>query len=317
MRIFTGLLLWVCLTAVAAIASAQQNDHYVHFSAANDVFFQTDRYYTSGLQLAYTAPVFNKIPLHRLTPFSGDSTTCWQGITVQQHIFTPDDLKSSTFLPNDRPYAAHLSAGVFRVAANPEKQIRESVSIQAGVMGAPSLGETIQKAFHRITPAVQVQGWGNQLATSFFVQGNYLYEKGLRMGKNSELRWQAMGAAGLLQIAAGTGLYYRFGQLIPFSEHWILASKTRAGEGLQAYVFINPQVSLRIYDATLQGGYFGLQNRFSQPWRQMHVAMGILKSGFLIAHGKFGIGLHHTLTTPEFQGAFFHNWVTTELTIRF
>jgi hypothetical protein len=316
MRIFTGLL-WVYFTAAATAALAQHNDHYVHFNAANDVFFATDRYYTSGLQLAYIAPVFNKLPLNRLTPFSKNSTIAWQGMMVQQHIFTPADLKSSAFLPEDRPYAAHLSAGVFRIAANTDKQTRESVSIQAGIMGAPSLGETIQKAFHRITPAVQVQGWGNQLGTALFVQGNYLYEKGLRMRKSSELRWQAMGAAGLLQIAASTGLYYRFGQLIPFSEHWILASKTRAGEGLQAYVFVNPQVLLRVYDATLQGGYFGLQNRFTQPWRQMNVAMGLLKSGFLIAHGKFGIGLYHTLATPEFQGASVHNWMTAELTMRF
>lgn len=316
MRTFFGLLC-ACFSVFATVTLAQPNDHYVHFGAANDVFFQTDRYYTSGLQLAYTAPVFNKLPLHRLTPFGKNRTTAWQGIAIQQHIFTPNDLKNSDFLLDDRPYAAYLSAGVFRVAANSEKQIRESVSIQVGVMGAASLGEAIQKAFHRITPAVQVQGWGNQLGQALFVQGNYLYEKGLRSRRSSELRWQAIGSAGLLQVTAGAGLYYRFGQLIPFDEHWILASKARSGEGLQAYVFVNPQVVLRAYDATLQGGYFGLQNRFAQPWRQMNMAMGLVKSGFLIAHGKLGIGMFHVLSSPEFRGALLHNWANTELTVRF
>ncbi len=184
-------------------------------------------------------------------------------------------------------------------------------------MGAASLGEATQNVFHRITPAVRVQGWGNQLGQALFVQGNYLYEKGLRLRKNSELRWQGIGSAGLLQVAAEAGLYYRFRQLIPFDEHWILASKARAGEGLQAYVFVNPQVVLRAYDATLQGGYFGLQNRFAQPWQQMNIAMGLLKSGFWVAHGKFGIGLFHVLATPEFRGALIHNLANIELTIRF
>lgn len=306
----------VCLLTFSGVF-AQTDDHYLHFGAANDVFFQTDRYYTSGLQAAYVAPVFGKIPLRWLTPFSAESPTAWQGIGLQQHIFTPKDLKSSEPLPNDRPYAAYLAAGIFRIAANPEKQVRETASLLTGVMGSPALGQTVQKALHKITPAVQVQGWGNQLGTAFFVQGNYLYEKGLRMRRSSELRWQVSGSAGMLRTEAGTGLYYRLGQLIPFTRHWLLASKAQAGAGLQAYIFFNPQLMLRAYDATLQGGYFGLQNQFALPQGRMNRAMGLMKSGFMIAHGKFGIGLYHTFATPEFVGASFHNWGTTDLAVRF
>ncbi|WP_448519338.1 lipid A-modifier LpxR family protein [Rhodoflexus sp.] len=312
--------LYVCLMGLLLAARgvfAQANDHYLHFSAANDVFFQTDRYYTSGLQFAYAAPVFNRLPLQKLTPFSKRVVLAWQGITIQQHIFTPNDLKSLEPLPNDRPYAGHLSVGVFRVVVDAENQLRETVSIQAGVMGRPSFGEAVQKAFHEIMPAVQVQGWGNQLGTAVFVQGNYLLEKALRMRKSSELRWQAIGSVGLLRVEAGAGLHYRIGQLIPFTEYWLLASKNRPGEGLQAYVFINPQVMLRAYDATLQGGYFGLQNSVERLQQPINRAIGLLKSGFMIAHSKFGIGLHHTFATPEFRGALVHNWVTMDLAVRF
>ena len=78
-----------------------------------------------------------------------------------QEIYTPPYRRTGS-LPTDRPYAGWLYA---RIASDLLSDSRaQAVSLDAGVVGPPSLAGPVQNAFHAITGSgPQIGGWAHQL----------------------------------------------------------------------------------------------------------------------------------------------------------
>lgn len=82
--------------------------------------------------------------------------------TLGQHIYTPQDLKTSELIEDDNPYAGWLFGEVKRERLT--KDIRNATGITVGIIGPWSGAEAVQKFVHKdLGLGTPPKGWNNQL----------------------------------------------------------------------------------------------------------------------------------------------------------
>lgn len=156
---------------VAAPALAEERapgDHYGTwtFTYENDLLAGTDRYYTSGFQVAWRSPSYDPPAwLTFLTDrpsliFPTGGTPRW-GLAFGQNIFTPDDTDRRNPDPLDRPYAGWLY-GAINIASYNRTEYG-SIELQLGVVGPSALGEQTQNNVHDFMNIDRAYGWDHQL----------------------------------------------------------------------------------------------------------------------------------------------------------
>lgn len=130
----------------------------------NDVFAATDRHYTNGLRFDYlTAPWSEDGFVGRILAWlpgndSGRARVGWQ---FGQSIFTPNDTEASELLPDERPYAGWLYAGM-SVVYSTSNHI-DTWSLNIGTVGPRAKGEEVQNGFHDLINSNEAAGWSNQI----------------------------------------------------------------------------------------------------------------------------------------------------------
>lgn len=196
-------------------------NHYGTFSiiCENDLLAGTDRYYTSGFQVAWRSPSYDPPEwLAFLTDppgviFPRDGTPrC--GLAFGQNIFTPDDTLLRNPDPRDRPYAGWLYGAISLTSYTATSY--GSVELQLGVVGPSALGEQVQNNVHDFLNIDRAYGWNYQLKDEPGV--NLVLSRQWRF--NSEQVWDdiAVGivpslkaSLGNVQTYASAGLMVRIG----------------------------------------------------------------------------------------------------------
>jgi hypothetical protein len=155
----------------------------------NDLFFDTDRDYTSGLSLTAISrdlpgevdPACLPPPLglhtaliERFDPGfwrSGGDILRAQNVAVKigQSMFTPADARRTDLIVNDRPYAGLLYVGLawnrrsVAPASNLEKLDTREITL--GLIGPLSLARQSQDLVHNLRGFDRFRGWRHQLRT--------------------------------------------------------------------------------------------------------------------------------------------------------
>jgi hypothetical protein len=144
------------------------------FQYENDMLAGTDKYYTNGVRLSYTSPALrDQIPwaadaLEWLYPFDPGAGARLH-VSLGQNMFTPSDIEIAELIPDDRPYAGWLYAGIaLNVEARQDffgKQFNwiDALEMELGVVGPASLAEETQKFVHDLIGSPEPKGWDNQL----------------------------------------------------------------------------------------------------------------------------------------------------------
>lgn len=196
-------------------------DHYGTwtFTYENDLLAGTDRYYTSGFQVAWRSPSYDPPAwLAALTRGDGivfplGGTPRW-GLAFGQNIFTPDDTDRRDPDPLDRPYAGWLYGAINLASYNRTEY--GSIELQLGVVGPAALGEQTQNNVHDFLNIDRAFGWDAQLKDEPGV--NLILTRQWRY--NSDPVWDdiAVGivptvtvSLGNVQTYASAGLMVRFG----------------------------------------------------------------------------------------------------------
>jgi lipid A 3-O-deacylase len=127
-------------------------------------------------------------------------------------------------MPGHRPYAGwlYLEAGALAATGSD----LHAVSVQVGVTGPPSLGETVQTLFHEVYGFREPLGWSDQLATEPGLVARYersrLFWTGRIAGtRAAELVARAGGDMGNVHTGADAGLRGRLGYAVPHP--WVAA----------------------------------------------------------------------------------------------
>ena len=131
----------------------------------NDIFYNTDRDYTNGVEFAWTSPPdenFDEaVRVARWLPFFSQTGTVRTDYALGQNIYTPSNLTLADPDPRDRPYAGFLYGALGLV--DQTDTVLDQIQLQLGVVGPASLAEEAQKLVHRIIHDTIPQGWAYQL----------------------------------------------------------------------------------------------------------------------------------------------------------
>ena len=143
----------------------------VTLTVENDSFLTTDRHYTHGTRLSYlhargwepVANFLNRFPRGGLENLEKTGL----GLALGQNIYTPAEIEIPSLIPDDRPYAGWMYAGLIfqRVGTRGDIAINDYVELDLGIVGPEAFGREAQTRWHEIVKARRPRGWDHQLDT--------------------------------------------------------------------------------------------------------------------------------------------------------
>lgn len=285
----------------------------------NDILDNTDRFYTNGIRFDFISPVFQPFPLNLLMIPYWRSGMNYYGISLIQNMYTPSTTKIGGILYGDRPYAAYLYLKSFKITNDFPDKFRQTSEIDIGIIGPASLGDFVQKSFHRDVPTnSEPLGWEYQIRNDLVLDYNICYEKGIVSGKSFDVNLIGTGSLGTLYTNVGGGIMLRTGILNPyFADLGFSKRLTNEEKGLRKVQFLfslKSNVKFVGYDATLEGGVF---NKTSPYTIGQNVISRFVYQGsacLTFSYGGFGIGVEQFILSPEFHNGWWHKWVHIGLT---
>lgn len=236
------------LAFCCSVQAAPRQDTVHFFTVENDAGFDTDRYYTSGLQFSRkrsfdtrgrTARSLTSWPCKVLG--CDGNTVLTSQTSIGQLIFTPQDITINAPQPSDRPWAGLLYAEQAYAFLSPDQRTLTTLTGTAGFTGRLSLAEPVQKAWHQLIDRPAPRGWDNQIGTRFGLMASAerrtaLEALSLPLSREVQLNtatyWRI--AAGNIQTYAAAGVAVVIGKDLPpvSPPPPGIGNKVRAGKGI-------------------------------------------------------------------------------------
>lgn len=284
--------------AACAALGAQAADDAArwYLQLDNDFFFNTDRWYTSGLRLARVVP-------------RGDYDEEWG---VLQEIYTPEAKFDN---PIDRPPAARLLATYARherVAGD-----WRTYEVDLGVTGPSALGEQAQRIAHHLVTAPR-EDWSAQRGDQ--LDGDIIYARTLALparplGLRVAAHYGALAGNQLAFAHGGLELRYGHGAAVdlfsPVMRYAATPPFTREGPSGSWNVFVG--VSAR---AVLMNHLLDFQEGSATPALERKDVVGRFVLGGAWAYRHASVTFAVVQETKEFVGQH-HNHNFGSMTIHF
>ena len=265
----------------------------------NDIFDNTDYYYTNGIKLALYTKAAGWSPLDKLLVKQQNGIVL-RGFSVTQKMYTPTNPETEEILYGDYSFSGFLTFGQFSESYNLRKQLIVKSSIELGVLGPASMSGRVQALVHKKEPT----GWKYQISNSPVVNYSVAIEKGLI--SNGFFEWNATG-----QVEAGTlfdnlqlGTYLRVGSFVPVIRGPEFISKAGYKKHLQYWFFIRSDIKFVGYNATLQGGMFNDKSAYTISSSTINRTLFEASVGVAVYYGNFGLELENCYNSPEFKEAY-------------
>jgi len=296
------------------------HDRSLKISFDNDIFDNTDRYYTNGVRFDFISPFLKQSPLASLmVPYWGQGIN-YYGIWIGQNMYTPSVTKIGGIHYGDRPYSATLALGTFKISNDAGKKFRQTSELDLGIIGPSAFGDFVQKTVHSNLPTnSEPLGWEYQIQNDLILNYNLTYEKGLISSRWVELNANATGALGTLYTNMGAGFQFRAGLINPYFGSYgssnTEAKKTKGYSKFQVYLFTTSLGRLVGYDATLEGGLFNKSSIYTLTRKEVSPLTYQGSLGITLAYEGFKIDFEQFLLSPEFHGCAWHKWGHIGLTI--
>ncbi len=306
-KIFYFLTLFFFIVASYPLYSQVKNESdkfnsYFSFSFDNDVYFNTDKYYTNGFYFSFSGEREKLSGVENfIFPFHSGGK--YFSASLIQRIFTPADFSTADVKYGDRPFAANL---LFRYALRnfdrAEKLIiTERVSI--GAVGKYAFGKEVQNGIHSLLPhSSDVPGWENQISGGALLCYFASVEKNILMNGNFLVNFSAWGKLGTPQTAAGVKARFLVNSTGSFFKAPFYASK----KSFNYRADFSAGAFYKLYDVNLQGNPIF---DFS-PYRIGKIKRILFHSeaGLQINISMFVIETRVYFLTPEFPGGTNHLW---------
>ncbi len=264
----------------------------------NDIFDNTDYYYTNGIAFEFTHPGLAFLPTSRVLIPGGKNAVNHYSISLVQNMYTPVDPDKNDIQLGDRPFSAYLYAGFGLISNNPVNLQRVTSELYLGIMGPGAFGGFVQATIHDIEPV----GWTNQIQNSIIVNYNAEYEKGLVSTGFIELNVDGGFQAGTLYDNLYAGMRLRIGKISPYFSTITQTTLNTSGDRLRYFFLVDIQNKLVAYDATLQGSLFSSQDSYVILPSGINRYVLNASAGIGAAYGRFSLVLQQHYLTPEFKG---------------
>ena len=173
------IFFFLCFSSFAFADKPPNESWTFSLGFENDLFADTDRFYTNGIKLNWISPelkwfedlewikqdafLSNTVKkIIKLLPYSDDPGRQRQlSFSIGQKMFTPEDIANRNLIINDRPYAGWLYGDIAFHSKNQRRL--DTFEIQMGLVGDISLAEEAQDLVHSIRGIDKANGWDNQL----------------------------------------------------------------------------------------------------------------------------------------------------------
>lgn len=160
-------------TELPTASAAQARPYEVTVYWQNDSSFlkrnnASDRHYTNGMAVTFAHQPTWAEGFADTAPLGESFDRTAAGYIVGHLIFTPENIVERNLIPDDRPYAGYLFAGLYLQRAN--AGVFDHAQLDLGVVGPSSHADTLQQDIHALFDADEPRGWSNQLHDEFTAQ---------------------------------------------------------------------------------------------------------------------------------------------------
>jgi lipid A 3-O-deacylase len=289
-------------------------EKFLRISFDNDILDYTDRFYTNGIRFDLISPVFQQFPLSKLMVPYWRKGTNYYGISLVQNMYTPSTTKVDGILFGDRPYAAYLYFGTFKITNDPVKRFRQTSELDIGVIGSYSFGEYIQKSFHNEVPTNSVPlGWEYQIQNDLVLNYDLSIEKGIYNSRSMDFNLNGTGSLGTLYTNISGGFLFRTGIQNPYFVNLGQSKRQINRENnfrnTQFLLFITSRGKLIGYDATLQGGVFNKSSVYTISSSNISRVVYEGSAGITFVYSGIRLDVEQFILSPEFRSGWWHKWV--------
>jgi lipid A 3-O-deacylase len=286
----------------------------------NDILDYTDRFYTNGIKIDLIAPSLRLNPIGKLMIPYRRSGKNYYGLTVVQNMYTPSTTKIGGILYGDRPYAAYLYLGSFRITLDQVHHYKQTSELDIGIIGPKSYGEWVQRSFHNAVPTNnEPLGWEYQIQNDLVFNYSAKFEKGIWNRKNADLILTSSGEIGTLYTNLGGGFHFRTGWLNPwFANPGVAKKEALQKAGLRKFQFVffmKGSGKFVGYDATLQGGLLNRSSVYTLPAGEISRAVFQCSGGISLSYNGFRVDMEQFLLSPDFHQGWWHKWVHLSLAV--
>lgn len=320
------LLVFVAFASFAQVTTkSHRMDRELHLSYDNDLFFATDQYYTSGVNITHARIIDEGTKLYsRFKSKRNDTLKVIGRIQYGHKIFTPSKIKKRNVNDFDRPYAGwHYLK--FHVQNHPGVNSMNRYTLTLGVVGDRSGIGNFQEWWHDKFGFPQPRGWKYQIRNEFILNFDY----------NRMMYWSPIKNVGFLSdtgIKLGNGItgatqhlqvrYGRSGRLFNsgagrsrISKHIPVVGNNDPEEE-EGYFFYGFEGQYVLSNIFIEGTLIG-ENRESPHVEELETFVIVRKYGFTYTNYYTTFSFTVYKMTPENEGAKTHRYVSLNLAFRF
>jgi hypothetical protein len=223
-------------------------------------------------------------------------------ITLNQQMYTPEDIEATELVPDDRPYAGWLFV---RLQSSDRTKNNLIISgVEVGVVGPAALAEELQDIVHEWTDSTPPQGWDNQLQNELGINIIHLRAHNWRWDSakiDQEIVAHAGGSLGNVNTHAEVGGLYRIGINIPDD-----MAASFLGNSALGTREMNQRYSVYLFTAAT--GRYVLQDIFldGNTFQDSHQVekenlVGALKAGIVVGIKGLELGYAASVVTKQFE----------------
>ncbi len=185
---------------MSVIINSSHSQNQINLEVDNDLYFDRDFYYSSGIFLTYSS-----------TKFEEDFFFI-NNFKLGQMIYTPSSRYETDPNKYDYPYSGYLYLEVTK-----QKQISDYSSFSfggnVGITGNASLAKGIQNLYHDIVLNLPNLEWKSQMPQEFQINLVVNYFKGFILDNNINLTTKLYSRLGTYQLMAGINFGLLIGEL--------------------------------------------------------------------------------------------------------
>lgn len=296
------------LLAMISSEAVTSSNSYLLIDFDNDIFTNTDYYYTNGMAVSVILPAFQHFGFTNTLPGLGKNSINYYKIGVRQNMYTGINPETITIDYGDRPFSGVLYLEFSKISNQFEQKTRLSTSIQTGVLGSISLASSLQSGLHDLHPI----GWNYQIHNDLIINFSTTIEKGIISTKKFEINAGATGRIGTLNTDISAYAMMRIGKFIPYFKSLSTAKKGTAEyfeeNKMQYWISIQLGQQFVFYNATLNGGLFVKDSPYTLTYNDLHHNITQFKAGLNFFYKQNGIMLNFVHIGPEFMKGRYHRW---------
>lgn len=303
----------ICFSSVIDQSKNLENRNFeaISFLGENDIGF-SDRYYTNGLKLTYTASgddfLTSKLQFSLLELITDAHSQRYQTVSLGQAMYVASTITHSNPPLDDHPYAGWLYANFGAHIVT--KTSLDSIAFAVGVVGDWSFAEEVQKFHHSNIDVDKPMGWRHQVKNEPTITISYNHsERFFRKSITDDFATDVIVSLGgdvgnaITQAIARTML--RFGWNLPYNYNPARIENTSANDvecltekhsNLHCYCYLCPAVRFVAYDISLDGNFFRSYDRgVNSKW-----LVGEFTAGIATRYNKIYSDLSWTIRSEDY-----------------